>query len=103
MNNYYVYILASRANGTLYIGVTNNLRRRIYEHVHGLVPGFTTKYSVKRLVYFEQTDNIEVAINRENQLKNWHRQWKINLIEADNPDWNDLAITYGLDTETSSA
>jgi putative endonuclease len=85
-----VYILASRVGGTLYIGVTNNLVRRIYEHRSKLVPGFTRKYGVQRLVYFEQFSNIEAAILREKQLKKWHRQWKIRLIEEANPDWTDL-------------
>jgi len=87
---FWVYILASRIGGTPYIGVTNDLVRRIYEHRSKLVPGFTRKYGVQRLVYFEQFSNIEAAIRREKQLKKWHRQWKIRLIEEANPDWNDL-------------
>ncbi|MCL1076618.1 GIY-YIG nuclease family protein [Parashewanella spongiae] len=85
-----VYILASKRNGTLYIGVTSNLIKRIWEHKNNIVEGFTQKYSVHRLVYFEQHDNMESAITREKQLKAWKRQWKINLIEETNPSWNDL-------------
>ena len=91
MNNYYVYILASRRNGTLYIGVSNNLERRMYEHQYGLVPGFTEKYEVTKLVYFEHTELVESAIAREKQLKRWNRQWKIELIEKHNPEWKDLS------------
>jgi len=88
--NYYVYILASRRNGTLYIGVTNDLIRRVYEHKNGLIRGFTKRYNVHNLVYYEQTNDINSAINREKQLKKWYRKWKIELIERNNPDWNDL-------------
>lgn len=87
---YYIYILASKRNGTLYIGVTSNLIKRIYEHKQNLVEGFTKKYQVHNLVYYEQTDSIESAIKREKQLKNWHRPWKINLIEQHNSQWRDL-------------
>ncbi len=87
---YYVYILASKKNGTLYIGVTSDLVRRIYEHKSGLVEGFTNKYAIHDLVYFEMTECIESAITREKQLKKWNRAWKISLIEKINPDWNDL-------------
>jgi len=87
---YYVYILASKRNGTLYIGVTNNLVRRIYEHKNGLQEGFTKKHSVKTLVYFEQTENINSAILKEKRLKSWKRSWKIQLIEKSNPNWKDL-------------
>ena len=90
MLNYYVYILASRRNGTLYIGVTNDLIRRVYEHKNGLIRGFTKRYNVHNLVYYEQTNDINSAINREKQLKKWYRKWKIELIERNNPDWNDL-------------
>ena len=104
MKESYVYILASKARGTLYIGVTNSLERRYFEHSMGLnSESFTQKYNVKRLVYFEKCDSIEQAIVREKQLKNWHRQWKINLIESVNPGWDDLSIRYGIDAETSSA
>ena len=87
---YWVYVLASRIGGTLYIGVTNNLVRRVYEHREGLVEGFTRQYGVHRLVYFEQLDDIEQAILREKRLKNWKRAWKIQLIEENNPNWDDL-------------
>ena len=92
---YYVYILSSRKNGTLYVGVTNNLIKRIHEHKHNLIEGFTSKYSVHNLVYYEQTNNIITAINREKQLKKWNRKQKINLIEKLNPDWIDLYDTIG--------
>ena len=87
---YYVYILASRRNGTLYIGVTNGLVRRVHEHREGLVPGFTDRHAVKRLVHFEQTENVAAAIQREKNLKHWPRAWKIALIEKGNPEWRDL-------------
>ena len=87
---YYVYILASKKNGTLYIGVTSDLVKRVYEHKNNLVDGFTKSYSVHLLVYFEQTNDIESAISREKQLKKWNRKWKLELIEKDNPQWNDL-------------
>lgn len=92
--DYYVYILASKKNGTLYIGVTNNVIRRMYEHKEGKVKGFTKRYSVDRLVYFESTPEIQVAIAREKQLKNWKREWKIVLIEKENPNWNDLSADF---------
>ena len=88
--SYWVYLLASRMGGTLYIGVTNNLVRRIYEHRMGFVEGFTKKYGVKKVVYYERFDDIENAIIREKQLKKWNRAWKIQLIEKDNPNWDDL-------------
>lgn len=87
---YYVYILTNKSNNVLYIGVTNDLIRRIFEHKNKLVEGFTKKYNLQKLVYYEATSNIESAINREKQLKNWHRDWKINLINQFNPDWKDL-------------
>jgi len=87
---YYIYILASKKNGTLYIGVTSDLVRRIYEHKNDLVEGFTQKYAVHDLVYFEVTESVESAITREKQLKKWNRAWKVNLIEKSNPDWKDL-------------
>lgn len=92
--DYYVYILANRKSGTLYVGVTNNLARRLYEHANGLTKGFTKKYSVHRLVYFELTSDVTSAIAREKQLKNWKRDWKIALIEKENPDWNDLSKDF---------
>jgi len=87
---YYVYILASKRNGTLYIGVTADLIRRIYEHKNKLVEGFTQKYNVHDLVYYEVTESVEGAIAREKQLKKWNREWKVRLIEKGNPDWKDL-------------
>jgi putative endonuclease len=89
-NTYYVYILASKRNGTLYTGVTNNLLRRVSEHKSGAVDGFTKKYEVDKLVYFESTNDVRVAITREKQIKKWLRKWKIKLIEAQNPEWKDL-------------
>jgi putative endonuclease len=90
-NIYYVYILASKRNGTLYIGVTNNLERRLYEHKNNLVEGFTKKYSVHNLVYFEEVNDVNAALQREKQLKRWTRKWKTELIEKENPEWRDLA------------
>ena len=91
MKTYYIYIFASKRNGTLYIGITNDLTRRIFEHRTGLINGFTKKYSVNKLVYFESTNDVNAAILREKRLKKWKRQWKIELIEKSNPDWNDLS------------
>ena len=90
MRPYYVYILASKKNGTLYLGVTNDIARRIYEHKNNLVDGFTKKYSVHCLVYFEVCEDVRVAIQREKNIKKWRRRWKIELIEKNNPDWRDL-------------
>ncbi len=87
---FYVYILASKIGGTLYIGVTNDLIRRVAEHRLKAVKGFTEKYDVVRLVYFEQFDDPENAIRREKRLKKWNRAWKIRLIEGNNPNWDDL-------------
>lgn len=85
-----VYILASQRNGTLYIGVTSDLVKRVWEHKNDLVEGFTKKYAVHRLVYYEMIENMESAIQREKQLKKWNRDWKIDLIEKGNPEWTDL-------------
>jgi putative endonuclease len=90
MKCYSVYILASKRNGTLYVGVTNDLVRRVHEHRTDAVSGFTEKYGVHRLVYHEQTDDILSALAREKQIKKWNRKWKIDLIEAENPEWEDL-------------
>ncbi|MCC7260595.1 MAG: GIY-YIG nuclease family protein [Alphaproteobacteria bacterium] len=90
MPSYYVYILASKRNGTLYIGSTNNLARRIYEHRQHVVPGFTDRYGVTRLVYFEEYAEVTLANQREANLKHWLRKWKIALIEKHNPEWHDL-------------
>jgi len=87
---YWVYILASRKHGTLYIGVTNDLVRRVYQHKNKLIKGFTKEYDVVRLVWFETHDDVTAAIEREKKLKKWRREWKINLIESDNPNWDDL-------------
>lgn len=90
-NESYVYLLASKRNGTLYIGVTNNLFRRVYEHKNHLVAGFTSKYNVTTLVYYELHPSIKEALQREMQLKKWNRSWKIRLIEKRNPAWLDLS------------
>lgn len=87
---YYIYILASCYNGTLYIGVTNNLTKRVWQHKNKLVSGFTKKFSVNLLVYYEEHSDIRDAIEREKRMKKWNRQWKVHLIENDNPLWNDL-------------
>ena len=86
---YWVYILASGPGGTLYVGVTNNLVRRVYEHREGLVDGFTKRYRIKTLVYFEPRETIAAAFQREKNIKHWSREWKIDLIVASNPDWRD--------------
>lgn len=90
MKTYYVYILASKKNGVLYIGVTNDLKKRVFQHKQGLLPGFTQKYHVHRLVYFEQCPDVKSVIQKEKQMKEWQRQWKIELIEKMNPEWSDL-------------
>jgi len=90
MKQYYVYILASKRNGTLYIGITNNVLKRVYEHKNNLIEGFTQKYGVHNLVYYECYNDIYDAIAREKRIKKWKRQWKIELIEKDNPKWKDL-------------
>ncbi|MFM8822494.1 MAG: GIY-YIG nuclease family protein [Limnohabitans sp.] len=87
---YYVYILASRKYGTLYIGVTNDLIRRIYEHKNKSISGFTSQYDVDQLVWFDQTDDVTSAISAEKRLKRWNRAWKVALIEKTNPQWKDL-------------
>lgn len=88
---YYVYILCSQRNGTLYIGITNNIVRRIYEHKTKMVKGFTEKYEVNKLVYMETYEDVSDAIHREKCLKKWNRSWKIRLIEEINPEWKDLS------------
>jgi putative endonuclease len=90
---FYVYILASRRNGTLYVGVTNDLSRRVYEHREGLIPGFTATYGVKQLVWYDVFASVDEAIAHEKRLKRWRRSWKLALIEAMNPDWADLYET----------
>jgi len=99
MNTYYTYIASNKLNTVFYIGVTNDLIRRAYEHRNHLVKGFTSKYKVNKIVYFESSSEINSAIAREKQLKRWHRDWKINLIKSVNPEFKDLAA----DVETSSA
>jgi putative endonuclease len=86
----YVYLMASRKHGTLYLGVTNDLVRRVYEHKNKVFPGFTARYDVNRLVWFETYEDPETAILREKDIKKWRRSWKIRLIEGSNPDWTDL-------------
>ena len=89
----YVDILASQRNGTLYIGVTDDLSRRVYEHKQGMIEGFTKTYNVKRLVWYEVYEEITFAIQREKQMKKWNRDWKLKVIEEINPEWNDLYET----------
>ncbi|WP_373501890.1 GIY-YIG nuclease family protein [Desulfococcus sp.] len=88
-----VYILASQRNGTLYTGVTSDLIKRVWEHKNDLIEGFTKKYGIHRLLYFEQHEDMNSAITREKQIKKWNRAWKLRLIEEQNPDWNDLYET----------
>ena len=88
--NSYIYIMTNKSKGTLYIGVTSNIIKRIYEHKNKLTDGFTKKYNLKKLVYYEIYDDIDEAIKREKQLKSWKREWKIELIEKINNNWNDL-------------
>jgi len=90
MGNHYVYIIASKRNGTLYIGVTTDLQRRIWQHKNKAVPGFSARYNIGMLVYFECFDDYEAAALRERRLKEWKRQWKLELIENSNPCWRDL-------------
>ncbi len=90
MKHYFVYILASSRNGTLYVGMTSNLIRRIWEHKNAVIKGFTQKYRINRLVYFEETSDVGEALKREKLLKRWKREWKLELIEKQNSDWNDL-------------
>lgn len=87
---FYVYILSNKKNGTIYVGVTSNLQKRIYEHKNNLAEGFTKRYSLHNLVYYEYYDDPENAIRREKQLKKWNRAWKLQLIEKENPGWKDL-------------
>ncbi|MDE3060355.1 MAG: GIY-YIG nuclease family protein [Pseudomonadota bacterium] len=87
---YYVYLLTNKAYGLFYVGITDDLVRRIWEHIHGMRDGFTKKYGIHRLVHYEVFDNVQDAMNRENRLKRWNRTWKIEMIEKNNPEWNDL-------------
>ncbi len=91
---FYVYIMATRQDGPIYIGVTSDLHKRIFEHKTYAIPGFTARYNVDRLVYFEVFENPEAAIAREKQLKKWRRAWKVDMIERDNPEWRDLAEEF---------
>jgi putative endonuclease len=93
MKTYYVYIMTNRSR-TLYTGTTNDLKRRVYEHKHKLIPGFTNKYNITRLVYFEETADVKAAIAREKQIKGWLRAKKIALIESANPEWRDLSADW---------
>ncbi|HPA25546.1 MAG TPA: GIY-YIG nuclease family protein [bacterium] len=93
--NYYVYIITNSYCSTLYIGVTNNLERRIYEHKNKLFDGFSKQYNLNKLVYYEYYPDINYAIQREKQLKNWHHDWKINLVRQNNPNFQDLAKDWG--------
>ena len=92
--NYYVYILTNFNNKVMYIGVTNNLERRLYEHKNGIFEGFTKKYNVKKLVYFEETNNIIKAIQREKELKKWRREKKNLLVEMQNKEWKDISDNW---------
>ncbi len=102
MHEYYIYIMTNKSK-TLYIGMTNNLSRRVYEHKNKLIPGFTSRYKITKLVYFEQTNDVNAAIVREKQLKGWVRRKKIELIESLNPTWEDLASGFGFDAADPSA
>ena len=95
MKTYYDYILASGKNGTVYNGMTNNLIRRVAEHKRKEIKGFTEKYNVIQLVWYEQTNDVRIAIEREKQIKRWNRKWKIRLIEKTNPEWKDLFFEIG--------
>ncbi len=90
MKTYFVYIMASQRNGTLYVGITNDLVRRVYEHKSDAQASFTKKYGIHILVYYEETSDVKTAIEREKQLKKWERSWKVRLIEKNNPSWDDL-------------
>lgn len=90
---YYIYIMTNITNHVLYIGITNNLQRRVYEHKNKLVDGFSKQYNLCKLVHYESTNDVCVAIEREKQLKRWHREWKMNLIKQSNPEFDDLNIS----------
>lgn len=91
---FYVYILTNKKNGTLYIGMTNDLERRIFEHKNKLIEGFSKRYNLTKLIYFESFQYVNDAILREKRMKNWSRQWKIDLVEEENKEWNDLASDW---------
>ncbi len=92
MSQFFVYILTNKTNKVLYIGVTNNLERRMFEHKNKMMNGFTKKYNLTKLIYFEETSDIQSALEREKQLKDWHRDWKIKLITDFNREWKDLSV-----------
>jgi len=94
MQEYFVYILSSITNTTLYVGMTNDLKRRLYEHKNKLIPGFTDKYNVNKLVYYEKTTDVNAAIQREKNLKKWNRAWKLELIKKNNPLFKDLSLEW---------
>jgi len=94
MNNYYIYMLTNPAHTVLYVGVTSNLEKRIYEHKNKLIKGFTSQYNLNKLVYYEGTNNVESAIEREKQLKKWRRDKKEYLIKQINPGWKDLSLNF---------
>ncbi|MDY0779235.1 GIY-YIG nuclease family protein [Tenacibaculum sp. IB213877] len=93
-HQYYVYIITNKKDGVLYIGITNNLERRIFEHKNKLVKGFSSKYNLDKLIYFETHQLVDEAIKREKNMKKWKREWKINFILEENPDWNDLSKNW---------
>ncbi len=98
MRKYYIYILASKRNGTLYVGVTGNLHQRISTHKQKAIKGFTEKYNVTQLVYYQEFNTFQEAVLAEKRIKAWKREWKLNLIEKDNPNWDDLAYMPGFPT-----
>lgn len=102
MRTYYVYIMTNRSR-TLYIGITNDLNRRVYEHRQGLVEGFTKKYKIDQLIYYEETPDVRAAISREKQIKGWLRNKKIALIEHENPEWEDLGNSFFYREDSSSS
>lgn len=95
-HNYFVYIISNWNNKVIYVGMTNDLRRRVYEHKNKLIEGFSKKYNLNKLVYFEQTNSVRSAIEREKEIKKWRREKKIFLIESMNKDWNDLSVKFNL-------
>ncbi|HJD55357.1 MAG TPA: GIY-YIG nuclease family protein [Rickettsia endosymbiont of Pyrocoelia pectoralis] len=94
MKEYYVYILSNKCNGTLYVGVTSDIIKRIWQHKQKIIKGFTTKYDIDKLVYFEQFNDINLAIGREKRLKEYKRKWKLDLINSSNPNWEDLYVEF---------
>ena len=94
MQKYFVYILSNYTNTTLYVGMTNDLKRRLYEHKNKLIEGFSSKYNTNKLVYYEETSDVKTAIQREKNLKKWNRQWKEELIKKTNPDFKDLSLVW---------